>query len=115
MTVVILDSCFSGSFVDGKSLRVPIISKALSTTNCTVMAASSADEVTYEGTNLGIFTQGLVDGLGYYRAVADTDGDNMVTTSELFEYAKEVAIDEASDPKYPTVPTPVLTRDIIRS
>lgn len=93
--VLLLDTCYSGSVVEGG--RTVALSGIKATPDSqflerlagargrTILTASRANEVSLESPDLehGIFTYYLLQGL---RGAADKDGDGVVTTMELYEY-----------------------------
>lgn len=84
---VILESSYSGTFIDGKvrgySMDVELL--ALKKAGYTVLTSSGPDEPhSYEEEKNSGFTKFLLQGLNYMHA--DTNHDNMVTAKELFNY-----------------------------
>jgi hypothetical protein len=85
--LVILDSCYSGSLIrakGGKKIK-PFITEN-SSSGTVYMLSSSATEQSQESDDIhaSYFTSALVSGM---RGVADTNGDNLVSLKELFDYA----------------------------
>ncbi|TLM72542.1 MAG: hypothetical protein FDZ70_08325 [Actinobacteria bacterium] len=97
--VVILDSCFSGSFVPDLQRLTDAAGKPLRPGHFEVITAAPADDVaTEQGISHGVLTKGLLDGLtmlspivtgGHATSLADLCGDNddRTTTRELFAWA----------------------------
>lgn len=101
---VILDSCFSGGMAKGISGRTVkflsikeqvsakgfkssgSMSKALSEGGYLVLMASDEDESSWEASDLenGVFSYYMIEGLTSY---ADANGDNILTSEEVFSYA----------------------------
>jgi uncharacterized caspase-like protein len=104
--VILLDSCFSGDatkgpdlprglgpaagagkafdFLDGEMNRT----KAVSRSNCVLLAASQADQLAweFEDLNSGVFTYYFVQALD---EAADTDGDGHLSPNEVFEFLQK--------------------------
>lgn len=124
--VVILDTCYSGSLVDGRSLKqVEAAPRQLLGLGCTVLAASRANELSLDADGMGEFTRYLVAGLGANKKDADENEDRQVTAKELFNYAEEQVhnetikwheIDSSIEVQNPDgyfpygIPSPVLAR-----
>lgn len=75
---LVLDSCFSGNFVDYFRSRG-------GGSQYTVISASSSTEVSYDTGSNGLFTHYLLDNALNGR-LADLNRDNRITTSEVFNY-----------------------------
>ena len=87
--VVMLDSCFSGSFIrtKGGSRQKPFLMDDASTVQGhAYLSSSSAHESSQESDAIqaSYFTHSLVTGL---RGAADTSGDQKVSLNELYYYA----------------------------
>ena len=89
-TLVLMDTCNSGSFLSssrrGLTEKTAIDRLTRSTGHATIVASSDTQSAMegYEGH--GIFTYILVEGLS---GKADTDGDGFITLQELSAYAEE--------------------------
>lgn len=114
--IVILDSCFSGSFI-GKSVDDPVskaraingriisvfASKAknnLASDQYYVITAASMDEYSYTGRTLSLFTYPVCYGSGWRDADgvmnADADGNGKITLDECHRYAYAYALNASS-------------------
>jgi hypothetical protein len=102
--IVILDSCFAGSFFDGTpstkrlfayALPLTATPRALQAVGCTVLSASAYNEYSWEINGQGVFTKYLVSGLSSSKTKADTDKDRVITAQELFDYASVQTSNEA--------------------
>lgn len=102
---VILDSCHSGSFADGVETRgtalaasqavsagsspqdSPVMQALSRRGNFVLLAAAQANQDAMEVGGHGLFTTALVEALGASRVAADADGDRVISTRELYQYA----------------------------
>lgn len=119
-SVVILDSCYAGSFFDGSiSVRgararvAPLRTmRALQQTGCTVLSSSLDVELSWELNGEGVFTRYLVQGLDTGKTAADVNKDRRITAQELFDYAAPRATNEISlqHPAIQVGTNPVLLR-----
>ncbi len=97
--VVIIDTCFSGAFIDGTDSKVVTRTpradpsfRSLSRIGCTVMTASARDQYSWEsmdgvGIVRGFFSRHLTNGLGADKTLVDVNRDRVITARELFDYA----------------------------
>ncbi|HHV63209.1 MAG TPA: hypothetical protein GXX51_11305 [Firmicutes bacterium] len=102
---VILDSCNSGSFINGRGYsqeRVkaravsPVRMRALSIEGYSVLTAAREDEFSYEDNGHGLFTLYLAEGLdAAHRGQTDTNHDGTITVRELYDYARPKTEDAA--------------------
>ncbi len=89
--VVILDSCFSGAFVEGLSAKdsgAIDIWMQLGGEGRAILASSGSVEYSFEkkGLDLSVYTHCLIDGMT--TGAADQNGDGFISVDELHEYAK---------------------------
>lgn len=89
ISIIILDSCASGSFtrLKGGQKRPPFLSDSLSKLKgYVVLTSSSAEETAQESDRIkaSYFTHYLVSGL---RGAADFTGDQKITLNEAYQYA----------------------------
>ncbi len=89
VTVIILDSCASGSLtaLKGGKKRAPFLASSMSKLKGHVfLTSSSSDEAAQESDRIkaSFFTHYLVSGL---RGAADKSGDGQVTINEAYKYA----------------------------
>ena len=87
--VVILDSCFSGAFSQGMTAKdggFINIGQHLGGQGTAILTASTSTQYAYEeeGSEFGIYTRYLVDGIK--TGAADKDGDGSISIDELHEY-----------------------------
>ncbi|MCW9682742.1 SUMF1/EgtB/PvdO family nonheme iron enzyme [Dolichospermum planctonicum UHCC 0167] len=87
--VVILDSCFSGAFPQGMTAKgggAINIKQHLGGQGTAILTASTSVDYAYEeeGSEFGIYTRYLVDGIK--TGAADKDGDGSISIDELHEY-----------------------------
>ena len=105
--VVILDSCFSGAFSQGMTAKdggAINIKQHLGGQGTAILTASTSTQYAYEeeGSEFGIYTRYLVDGIK--TGAADKDGDGSISIDELHEYvsSKVQEVAPAMTPKiYP--------------
>ncbi|MTJ53028.1 SUMF1/EgtB/PvdOfamily nonheme iron enzyme [Anabaena sp. UHCC 0253] len=105
--VVILDSCFSGAFPQGMTARYGgtiNIKQHLGGQGTAILTASTSTQYAYEeeGSEFGIYTRYLVEGIK--TGAADKDGDGLISIDELHEYvsSKVQEVAPAMTPKiYP--------------
>ncbi|MFN5991099.1 MAG: caspase, EACC1-associated type [Dolichospermum sp.] len=105
--VVILDSCFSGAFSQGMTAKdggFINIGQHLGGQGTAILTASTSTQYAYEeeGSEFGIYTRYLVDGIK--TGAADKDGDGSISIDELHEYvsSKVQEVAPAMTPKiYP--------------
>ena len=105
--VVILDSCFSGAFPQGMAAKdggTINIKQHLGGQGTAILTASTSTQYAYEeeGSDLGIYTRYLVEGIK--TGAADKDGDGWISIDELHEYvsSKVQEVAPAMTPKiYP--------------
>lgn len=105
--VVILDSCFSGAFSQGMTAKgggAINIGQHLGGQGTAILTASTSTQYAYEeeGSEFGIYTRYLVDGIK--TGAADKDGDGSISIDELHEYvsSKVQEVAPAMTPKiYP--------------
>ncbi|WP_373528172.1 tetratricopeptide repeat protein [Nostoc sp.] len=88
--VVILDSCFSGAFVEGLSAKDDgsiNIREQLGGEGRAVLTSSSSTQYSFEqqGSNLSIYTRYLIEGIT--TGAADLDEDGVISIDELHDYA----------------------------
>nr|VFK27687.1 MAG: Uncharacterized protein, contains caspase domain [Candidatus Kentron sp. MB]VFK33055.1 MAG: Uncharacterized protein, contains caspase domain [Candidatus Kentron sp. MB]VFK75713.1 MAG: Uncharacterized protein, contains caspase domain [Candidatus Kentron sp. MB] len=92
--VIILDSCFSGAFPEGLSIKddgsLPI-REQLGGKGRAILTAATASRYAFEkeNENLSLYTRFLVRGIE--TGEADKDEDGVVTPEELHEYARRKA------------------------
>lgn len=126
--VVILDTCFSGSFIDGidsqaVAKRAPVAGpsfRSLSKVGCTVLTASARDQYSWEGMDnfgviRGFFSRHLMIGLSGEKNLADANSDRQITARELFDYASTRTIAETQNyqvqnPQFQEGGNPVILR-----
>ncbi|MFM6318928.1 MAG: caspase, EACC1-associated type, partial [Dolichospermum sp.] len=87
--VVILDSCFSGAFPQGMTAKDGgniNIKHHLGGQGTAILTASTSTQYAYEeeGSEFGIYTRYLVEGIK--TGAADKDGDGWISIDELHEY-----------------------------
>jgi hypothetical protein len=126
--IVILDTCYSGSFIDGlesraSAKRSPAAGatlRSLSKTGCTVLAASAREQYSWEGSDYvgvvrGYFSKNLMIGLSSERNIADIDRDRQITARELFDYAYPRTVADTQnyqvqEPQFQEGANPVIAR-----
>lgn len=88
--IIILDSCFSGGFINGQmSAIVPLSLSELKGEARIVLASSSKVQYSFEGEEDGrnsLFTRYLIEGIA--TGQADIDQDGRISIEELFYYAE---------------------------
>ena len=104
--VLILDCCYGGAFARGmvaKADKVIGINERFKGSGRVVLASSDAMEYSFEGDELkgesagSIFTRVVVQGLETGKA--DIDGDEWISTDDLFEYVKSSLKGEVTQQK----------------
>lgn len=97
--VVILDTCYSGAFIDGTDAKAAFRNpsadpsfRSLTRIGCTVMTASARDQYSWEamdnvGVVRGLFSRNLTIGLSSEKTLTDANGDRAITARELYNYA----------------------------
>jgi WD40 repeat protein len=91
-TLVILDTCSSGTFADQPATRdageKAAIARLMRATNRTILASAAHDDVAIEGYHgHGVFTYALLDGL---QGKADSNRDHTVEVDELAAYLSNI-------------------------
>jgi uncharacterized caspase-like protein len=91
-SLVILDTCSSGTFTDRPATRdvghKAAIARLMKATGRTILASAAHDDVAIEGYHgHGVFTYVLLDGL---QGKADRDRDHIVKVDELAEYLSDM-------------------------
>lgn len=122
--MVILDSCESGAFFNGKLRREKGIRGSDNTScqlqndlGCTVLSAADYDENSVDCDDGSLFTNKIVEGLRRKREVIDVDHNHEITAKELFDYAAPKTTSEATKeydeiqhPQFQDGANPVLLR-----
>ncbi|HEY3377765.1 MAG TPA: caspase family protein [Armatimonadota bacterium] len=78
--LLLLDSCHAAAFAQG-------VVHAPRGAAYTILAAAGADESSLDAGGGSLFTRNLREGLTFHRAQLDTNGDGLMSASELFAYA----------------------------
>jgi len=83
--VIVLDTCHAGQYETN-----------LSGSGRVVLMSSRADELSYSGSDGGVFTYYLLEALSEF-SIADANRDYELSAEELFQYAEPKTISETTD------------------
>ncbi|WP_254899358.1 caspase family protein [Methylomagnum ishizawai] len=118
-TLVMLDSCASAAFFDGRGPgQKGAIERLATLSGRAILAAAAEDKMALEGEGgHGVFTYALLEGLG---GVADRDGNGTIEVGELADYVqdrvqeitlrkwseRQVPLRELNGASFPVLPRP---------
>lgn len=97
--MIFADACFSGTFrTNGKTHRVQSNKKS----NVMLFLSSRGNETSSENRLIkqGLFTSCLAEGL---KNSADTNGDNIITARELYDYVNPRVVKESGSRQHPVM------------